>query len=181
MTVAAVGGLAEKAERVLGRPAGGAESRPAGRAPRRPTPPSEPIFHVGRWPVMSSFWYFAIASSLIPAKKLYELLYSRRVQGRTANTRWRAAGPSAPDGRRRAALRPLAGRQFRAQPRSWSGLTLMRSKSGEFVLIGCDYAGATMSAARLDRTQIRASRSPVARMAQSAIRGSAPDSDFGFR
>jgi hypothetical protein len=36
--------------------------------------------------------------------------------------------------------------------RSWSGLTRIRSKSGEFVLIVLDYAGEAMTPARLDRT-----------------------------
>ena len=33
-------------------------------------PPFMPIFQVGRWPVTASFWYLAMSSVLIPAKKL---------------------------------------------------------------------------------------------------------------
>jgi hypothetical protein len=40
--------------------------------------------------------------------------------------------------------------------RSWSGLTLIRSNSGEFVFIVFDYAVASMAPARLDRGQKRA-------------------------
>ncbi len=47
-------GLAEQRERVLGRPAGGGGLRPRPRRAAR-WPPIEPIFQVGRWPVMASF------------------------------------------------------------------------------------------------------------------------------
>ncbi len=60
-------------------------------------------------------------------------------------------------GGRRVALRPLAGGSSARSLRSWSGLTLMRSKSGEFAFIRSDYAGAAMTSARLDSAQIRAS------------------------
>jgi hypothetical protein len=41
--------------------------------------------------------------------------------------------------------------------RSLSGLTLIRSNSGEFGFIAFDYAVAAMEPARLDRAQMRAS------------------------
>src|SRR5580704_19079841 len=93
----------------------------------------------------------------MPAKKLYELLYSRTCSRqnrqyslalrRPFGARWVAGASQRGHSQGGSSARSL---------RSWSGLTLMRSNSGEFVFIGFDYAAAAMEPARLDRAQMRA-------------------------
>ena len=146
MTAAAASRLAEQAERILGRPAARRDNCQEAAAAAE-----EPIFQVGRWPVIASFWYSATASSLIPAKKLYESLYSRTwsrqncqyslARSRPFGARWVAGALHFGHWQ--------AGNSSRSL-RSWSGLTRMRSNSGEFVLIVIDYACAAMTPARLD-------------------------------
>src|SRR5579883_3069970 len=124
--------LAEQGERIICRfPIDAVEI-----ARRARLPPSAPIFHVGRWPVSASFWYCAIASSLMPAKKLYELLYSRTCSRQNCQY---SLARSRPLGARCVAgpLHPghWQGGSCARKRRSWSGFTRMRSNSGESLLI----------------------------------------------
>src|SRR3984893_1177656 len=93
----------------------------------------------------------------MPAKKLYELLYSRTCSrqnrqyslacSRPFGARWVAGASQRGHWQGGSSARSL---------RSLSGLTLMRSNSGEFSFIVFDYAVAAMEPARLDRAQLRA-------------------------
>src|ERR1700730_19354858 len=93
----------------------------------------------------------------MPAKKLQELLYSRTCSrqnrqyslacSRPFGARWVAGASERRHWHGGSSVRSL---------RSLSGLTLMRSNSGEFVFIVFDYAVAFMAPARLDRGQKRA-------------------------
>src|ERR1700676_657604 len=90
----------------------------------------------------------------MPAKTLWELLYSRTCSrqnrqyslacSRPFGARWVAGASQRGHWQGGSSARSL---------RSWSGLTLMRSNSGEFVFIVVDYAVAAMEPARLDRAQ----------------------------
>src|SRR5580704_16296282 len=93
----------------------------------------------------------------MPAKKLYELLYSRTcsrqnrqyslARSRPFGARWVAGASQRGHSQGGSSARSL---------RSWSGLTLMRSNSGEFGFIVFDYAAAAREPARLDRGQMGA-------------------------
>src|SRR5271169_1072167 len=93
----------------------------------------------------------------MPAKKLYELLYSRTC---SRQNRQYSVARSRPFGARWVAGASQRGHWHGGSSarslRSRSGLTLMLSNSGEFVFIVHDYAVASMAPARLDRVQMRA-------------------------